>query len=248
MLRPDELIYPRGTRIRPLTTKENVGSSFLDKRLAFELDFYQLDKNTVLYYLIRTHKNGEYSVCCCTSVRLGPLKADDISEPGYIKVSPSRYTILNIGIDEDFRDFFLGHLLLFLVAVKACSEQYHCIYVDHPALSAIDFFVNLGFVPNQSTASTDTTKYWSNEDHKIKRGCFAFLYKEEDLYRQGLLHHVTAFQELHTPTGTERHQCNWFCDSSRLYGHLRAKVKKIFEFSPPEFTPAFLPDDIGDLA
>ncbi|WP_330927259.1 hypothetical protein [Candidatus Sororendozoicomonas aggregata] len=233
MLRSNESIYPRGTKIRPITTKENVGSSFLDHKKTFNLDFYQLDDNTALYYLSGHQESGKYNVCACISVRLHSPEADNISEPAQITVSQPRYTILNIGISMKFKGFFLDQLLLFLVVVKTCSEQHHRIYVDHPALSATEFFINLGFVPDQSTASIDTSSYWSNENFKIERGFFAFLYKRRDRYRQNLLHHIAAFQELHTPTGTERHQCNWFCDSSRLYGHLRAKVKKIFEFYPP---------------
>ncbi|WP_330927257.1 hypothetical protein [Candidatus Sororendozoicomonas aggregata] len=233
MLRSNELIYPRGTRIRPLTTKENVGNDFLEDNKAFDLNFYQLDNNTVLYYLSGAHKSGLYNVCACISVRFQSPEAADISAPAHINASNPRYTILNIGICQDFKEFFLDQLLLFLAVVKTCSEQHHRIYVDHPALSAMNFFIDLGFVPDQSTASTDTTKYWSNEDHKIKRGFLAFLYEGADRYRQKLLHRIAAFQKLHTPTGAERHHCDWFCDSSRLYGHLRAKIKKIFVFYPP---------------
>ncbi|WP_330927258.1 hypothetical protein [Candidatus Sororendozoicomonas aggregata] len=233
MLRSNESIYPRGTKIRPLTTKENVGNDFLEDNKTFDLNFYQLDDNAVLYYLSGLRESGVYNVCGCISVCLQSPEADDISEIAEIDASKLRFTILNIGISRRFKGFFLDKLLLFLVVVKTCSEQYPCIYVDHPALSAIDFFIELGFAPDQSTASTDASSYWSNENFKIDREWFAFLFEEEDRHRDILLQHITAFQKLHTPTGAERHHCDWFCDSSRLYGHLRAKVKKIFEFYPP---------------
>ena len=234
MIVSNESPYPQGSRFKVLVTRENVGHEIFGRTQTIELAFYQLDDHTLVYYLKRDISRTEYCICGCITLRLQSHQAAAISEPDYIMVSEPRYTILNIGIAQSYGQLSLEHLLIYIVSIKTYNQCYGALlYIDHPAISALDFFIELGFKPDKSFASTDTGKYWSNENYENKSQQSPHqLYDYR--FRQGVLNPIKTFQKAYTPTGVERHPCNWFCNNRLLYGNVRAKVKKLFEFLPPE--------------
>ncbi len=230
MLISNESVYPQGSRFRVLTNEKTVGHRILENAKILELAFFQLDDNTLVYYLKRMIDEVKYCIYACITLRFQTHQTGENSIP------EPRYTILNIGVVNSCGQLSLEHLLLYIVSIKTYTECYSFLYVDHPAVIALNFFIEMGFRPDLSSESTNTEKYWSNESYKPSSWRF-FLTRSpsyKDHFRQGVLSPISAFQEAYTPTGGERHPCNWYCDNRLLYGMVRQKVKKLFKFLPPE--------------
>ncbi len=211
---PFEGVLPQGSEFKCIASDEWDAQ----KQALFEqpliLQCGKIDRKTLSFVVSSLGRKGGPAGCII-------LRYDHphVCTNESISFSENRHTIINIAIDKRFAGLYLENLLLYIVSYKTYYEAVATLYVDHPSLSDIDFFINLGFIPNCSSRSTDSDTYWSNEPSPETAG-YSILVKTNAL--------MNPFRQKNTPSGTNRSPYTWYSNNWKLYTLLRKKIKKSF--------------------
>ncbi|WP_330925118.1 hypothetical protein [Candidatus Sororendozoicomonas aggregata] len=216
---PFEEVLPRETRFKILPTRALAESDKIIPEDDLVLQADSIGKNTLSYILLLTGIHGGAKGC----ITLRYFTPYSVSGGQINFSSEHRYIVLNIAIDVDFGRFCLENLLLYVVSIKLKFAGVSTLYVDHPALSEITFFEELGFAPVFSSHDTDTEYYWSNEPPLDANG-------ENIKLKTNRL--MGAFRENQASLGVGRSPYNWYINNMKLFEMLRGKVKKSFEKLP----------------
>ncbi|WP_330925117.1 hypothetical protein [Candidatus Sororendozoicomonas aggregata] len=220
---PLEGVLPNETKFKFLPTPELAKIRRIIPKQYLILQSGSIGRNT-LSYVLKLNK-GE-AVGCITLRYFTPYPLSHGSEFKFL-YPETRYTVLNIAIDANYGQFFVENLLLYIISIKLQLVGVATLYVDHPALSEITFFEELGFIRDYHSDIMDMEPedYWSNEPPLMTDGEHIHIKVKTNTL-------MAAFRDQQTTSGAGRSPYNWYANNPLLLRLLRKKVKKSFEKLP----------------